>query len=96
MDTPARTVSAERRAKMKLEFCDKCGFIKQQCECEPIKTNADRIRAMSDEELAELIPVVSDLCCKPTEECMRETFIKGECTKTVECALKWLQSEVEG
>lgn len=60
-----------------------------------IKTNADCVRAMSDEELAEFLPIVSDMMCQPTDECMNIICNRGECTKTTECALKWLQSEAE-
>ena len=59
------------------------------------QTNADRIRAMSDEELAEFIPVMFDCCCNPTEECMREQTNRGECLKTKDCVLRWLKSEVK-
>ena len=41
--------------KVTLDICEKCGWIKQQCECDKQMTNADRIRAMSDEELAEFL-----------------------------------------
>ena len=58
-------------------------------------TNVDRIHSMSDEELAEFLPIVSDFMCKPTDKCMENIFNHGECEKTKECALKWLQSEVE-
>lgn len=58
-------------------------------------TNADRIRSMSDEELTEFLPIVSDFMCKPTDKCLENIFNRGECEKTKECALKWLQSEVE-
>jgi hypothetical protein len=60
-----------------------------------IHSNADRIRSMSDEELAEFLPVVFDCMCNPTEKCMKNTFVRGECTKTIKCALRWLQSEAE-
>lgn len=59
------------------------------------KTNADKIRAMSDEELAEFLPIVSDMMCQPTDECMNIICNRGECTKTTECALKWLKSNAE-
>lgn len=59
------------------------------------QTNADRIRSFSDEELAEFLPIVSDIMCKPTDKCMENIFNHGECEKTKECALKRLQSEVE-
>lgn len=54
------------------------------------QTNADRIRNMSDEELAEWINT-KDMC----EHCAYES--EGLCTKE-SCAsniLRWLQSEVE-
>ena len=80
-----------------------CAFgIEQNCdECRMCikdgkkQTNADRIRSFSDEELAEFLPIVSDFMCKPTDKCMENIFNHGECEKTKECALKWLQSEVE-
>ena len=58
-------------------------------------TNADVIRSMSDEELAELIPVIIGNCCNPNEECTETILNHGECEKTKECALKWLKSESE-
>ena len=90
--------------------CEKCKHMevsgeKYPCsECDSIvndlfeskkQTNADRIRSMSDEELAEFLPIVSDFMCKPTDKCMENIFNHGECEKRKECALKWLQSEVE-
>lgn len=90
--------------------CEKCKHIdesgkKYPCsECDSIandlfepkkKTNADRIRSMNIEDLAEFLPIVSDFMCKPTDKCMENIFNHGECEKRKECALKWLQSEVE-
>lgn len=60
------------------------------------QTNVDRIHSMNIEELAEFLPIVSDFMCKPTDKCMENIFNHGECEKSKECALKWLQSEVEG
>ena len=58
-------------------------------------SNADRIRSMSDEELAEFLPIVFDCMCNPTDKCREVVLNHGECTKTKGCALHWLQSEVE-
>lgn len=58
-------------------------------------TNAERIRSMSDEELVDFLPIAFDLICNPTEECMMVACYHGECVKTKECALKWLQKEAE-
>lgn len=62
-----------------------------------LQTNADRIRSMTDEELAKYLPMVSDFICQPTEECIKNTITyRGECEKTEECAMKWLRAESEG
>ena len=71
---------------------DKC---LQETDSRTPQTRADVIRSMSDEELAEFLPIVSDMMCQPTDECMNIICNRGECTKTTECALKWLQSEAE-
>ena len=56
---------------------------------EPKQTNADRIRAMSDEELAELF-VKAPLCRA------RETKVDCQSTKScVECLKDWLQQPAE-
>lgn len=53
-------------------------------------TNADRIRAMSYEELSVFImcPAEYDLCFNKERECNGE--MNRNCRK---CTLKWLQSE---
>lgn len=56
------------------------------------QTNADRIRSMTDEELAKFLPTASNFICQPTEECIRNTITK-HCG---ECAMKWLRAESEG
>ena len=65
------------------------------CRCDSRQTNADRIRNMSDEELAELITGslnfdCADYCDSFTQGC---AFNCGK--KEREIALKWLQSEAE-
>lgn len=65
------------------------------CRCDNRQTNADRIRNMSDEELAELITGSLNFDC--ADYC--DSFAKGcafNCgKKDREIALKWLQSEAE-
>lgn len=65
------------------------------CRCDSRQTNADRIRNMSDEELAELITGSLNFDC--TDYC--DSFTQGcafNCgKKDREIALKWLQSEAE-
>jgi hypothetical protein len=60
------------------------------CRCDSRQTNADRIRNMSDEELAEWIST-KDTCgqCAYELECV---CMKVPCTNGI---LKWLQSEAE-
>ena len=65
------------------------------CRCDSRHTNADRIRNMSDEELAELITGslnfdCANYCDSFTQGC---AFNCGK--KDREIALKWLQSEAE-
>lgn len=53
-----------------------------------LTTNADRMRSMSDEELAKSL---SDKCiCPPASECAK---VCGDC---VACLLEWLQRPAEG
>ena len=65
------------------------------CRCDSRMTNADRIRNMSDEELAELITGSLNFDC--ANYC--DSFSAGcafNCNKKDrEIALKWLQSETE-
>lgn len=65
------------------------------CRCDSKQTNADRIRNMSDEELAELITGSLNFDC--ADYC--DSFMNGcafKCGKKErEIALKWLQSEAE-
>lgn len=80
-------------------FCDKCyynhileekGILPTEYEAKPKPiTNADRIRAMSDEELAEWFDrhASEPLWCVPPECSDYE-----ECVK---CILDWLKSPVE-
>lgn len=78
-------------------WCGVCSgyYKKSEDSLGDLITQADRIRAMSDEELAEVIPVIFDCCCNPTVECMQYVAEHGECIKTTECVLKWLKSEVK-
>lgn len=60
------------------------------CKCDSKKTNAGRIRNMSDEELADTL-FASFLEIMKLEECTN-TDNCGVCKR---CVLDWLQSEVE-
>ena len=51
-------------------------------------TNADKIRSMSDEELAKFVD--GKIVCPPTSECSQ--VCGGDC---VDCWLEWLQLPVE-
>lgn len=53
----------------------------------PVITNADRIRSLSDEELAKIL---GDKCiCPPAGECAK---MSGDCAA---CWLEWLQQPAE-
>ena len=90
MDATSCTLYGRR---VVMEYCDKCGYVKQQCECEKPKTNADKIRSMDDAELAEFLRKTiwnegSDLF-----DCY-EIGCDNVCWKC-DMYLKWLQSEAE-
>ena len=65
------------------------------CRCDSRQTNADKIRNMSDEELAELITGSPNFDC--ADYC--DSFTQGcafNCNKKDrKIALKWLQSEAD-
>ena len=67
--------------------------------CDVSITNADRIRAMSDEELAELFDGIVDngrscsLICGDLNECKRNNSIERICKNHY---LKWLKQPAEG
>ena len=65
---------------------DECDYKDCPCRTEPI-TNADRIRAMSDEELAEIIA------------CPKGLFDRMDCfddnRDCKHCALEWLKQHAE-
>ena len=60
-------------------------------------TNGDKIRAMTDDELAE------EICVRLSEDCLMCPVLQADCpvwdeTKNVECKdamLDWLEQEVE-
>ena len=63
-----------------------------KCNYIPVPTNADRIRSMSDYELAQMLAVG-----KGTFDCFKcRKFIDGECSmKCYEQCLEWLQQPAE-
>ena len=65
-----------------------------KCNYIPVPTNADRIRAMSNEELAEFL---SSGLKEPCDCCQLAVF-DGACTETLcdDAMMKWLQQPVEG
>lgn len=56
------------------------------------KTNADRIRSMTDEELAEFIMCPAEYDSGFNKECKCNGEMNRNCCK---CTLNWLQSEAE-
>lgn len=100
-----------KRETFKIDFCK---IVKFDCKCgrryintsncrqctdgREKQTNADRIRSMSDEELAnENVYFVSEFVA---QQGLRYTGLDGHYYRTgkevVEANKKWLQSEVEG
>ena len=76
-----------------MEYCDKCGYIKPQCECEEAMTNADKIRNMSDEELAEWLYKTIYHTANNLFKC--ENIPVNKCKDCKKCYLDWLQTEIK-
>lgn len=57
-------------------------------------TNADRIRAMTDEELAEYVFELANYACPPEKNYAQLTC--GKNPKCSDCWLKWLKQEANG
>lgn len=58
----------------------------------PPKTNSDRIRQMTDEELAEFFCQISQ-CCGNDASCSMCPIFEG-CAQNVMCVERWLKQEV--
>lgn len=82
-----------------LAWKDECFEIVK--ECRP-QTNADRIRSMTDEELAELLyslqtEDLDGMFCKTEDKCEEMMDSGDEIPKSMckQCLVKWLKSESE-
>ena len=70
------------------------------CRCDSKKTNADRIRNMSDEELAELLEKISRTCIVnfmgyADKDCDLDIISCKACGAKAPTILEWLRSEAE-
>lgn len=83
-------------AKPGLWICNGCGTEYTDETYDHRKTNANRIRAMSDEELAEFLERVHvdscSTCCDNLYWCLRNNAPEPVCQKYF---LKWLQQPAE-
>ena len=87
--TNCRYITKNGRCGLKGSYAYRHGcFGEDMCRCREPMTNADRIRAMSDEELAELIDRETDSCA-PTGDCEK---MSRDCK---DCWLEWLQQPAE-
>lgn len=81
-------------------YCSNCGYEYKGSKTK--KTNADRIREMSDEELADAMYKANNLgemipFCKNSNRCT-DILDRGEVipdSMCKQCLMEWLQSEVE-
>ena len=70
------------------------------CRCDSRRTNADRIRNMSDKELAEFIHKMEATCFADiigyaNKDCGQGKISCRECRAKAPTILEWLQSEVK-
>lgn len=77
--------------------------MERDCEYYVPQTNADRIRNMTDEELAELLyslqtEDLDGMFCKTEDKCEEMMDSGDEIPKSMckQCLVKWLRSESEG
>ena len=81
------------------ESFDTCGDCWDEwAENHMVMTNADKIRAMSDEELAEFIAVITkyDVCMNPSANGCEECLFCAFCSDCIEGQeLEWLQQPAE-
>ena len=88
--------AAERRMIMKCKYKESCGYEFCLDDCCPefeaaVETNADRIRAMSDEGLGEW------LCSIATAECCdRSCPARNMCDLDDNGLIKWLKQPADG
>lgn len=89
---PKMDMSVDDLRNIVVLHVEKCKLEAELRNLQYVKTNADRIRNMSDEELAVYImcPAEYDLGFNKERECNGE--MNRNCRK---CTLKWLQSEAE-
>ena len=95
-------IKCDPRAKAKCPFKNPCcgddiAYFVEGSECDnfnqkvlaPPQTNADRIRAMSDEELCKLLMDIPSVPCD-------QNVYQGKCNdKCKECITDWLQQPAE-
>lgn len=93
--TNCKYITKNGRCGLKGSYAYRHGCIgEDMCRCREPMTNADRIRAMSDEELATFISEIADECERNTEcnqhcyGCDIEYCVRESC-------LKWLQHPAE-
>lgn len=70
------------------------------CRCDSKQTNANRIRNMSDEELAEFIQKMKNTCTVDfmgyaDKDCEKDKISCKDCEAKAPTILEWLQSETE-
>ena len=73
-----------------LEYCHKVFFPKRPCIKEEPMTNADRIRSMTDEEMAEWLAV--EVCCYYGRGFGKPYSTYANCIKR---CYNWLKQEVQ-
>ena len=88
--------------KTKLEYCDKCGWIKQQCTCEEPITNADNgkvVLVMDNPKECRECPCMNScdfgVFCGATGKEIKYDYDKFEYTIPLWCPLKALPKQRE-
>lgn len=83
-----QTEGISEKEALKLEYPQTLKTLQSEMEVDYTPTNADRIRSMSDEELAEFLVNIHEPDDETIVICNKDFFAEEE-------ILDWLQSEVE-
>lgn len=88
-------ISAEEA--IKFDYPNTLKALQREIEIDYKPTNADRIRSMSDEEMAKFIAGLNEHCLAGVGACDCSNIKEIPCYKVCEkVTRKWLQSEAEG
>lgn len=97
---PKMDMSVDDLRNIVVLHVEKCKLEAELRNLQYVKTNADRIRNMSDEELAEFIQKIKNTCFVDfigyaNKDCEQDKISCKDCQAKAPTILEWLQSEAD-